>query len=408
MTYITLQHDTSTPTATPSPLAGIRLREIDRLRGLVIALMALDHVRDYFYEGAFAFGAVDPDRSYAALYATRWITHLCAPTFVFLAGVSAFLQLAKGKPVIELSGFLLLRGLWLVAIEVTVIGLAWSFTVPPPLFLQVIWAIGCSMAALAVLVWLPRSVVLVIGTVIVAGHNLLDPFKPDDLGAFALAWKFLHVGGRLFVGETPIGLVSYPVLPWIGVIALGYGLGSIFLEAPEKRDRTFLVLSGAMIALFIVLRSFNLYGDPAPWTPREETVRSVMAFLNVRKYPPSLDYVLVTLGIGFALLPLLARLHRPLARVLQTFGAVPFFFYVVHIYVVHALAIAANAVLGRDVSAFFDFFGNMGRSAGSSGLGFPLEGVYVAWIVVLALLYPLCRWWGEVKRTRTDWWLSYL
>jgi uncharacterized membrane protein len=389
--------------------AGLRLREIDMLRGLVIALMALDHVRDYFLSGAFLFSAVDPDRSYAALYATRWITHLCAPTFVFLAGVAAFLQAAKGKQTPQLSRFLLLRGLWLVALELTVVSFGWSFAVPFPLFLQVIWAIGCAMMALAGLVWLPRTAVLAVGIAIVAGHNLLDPLTPDQFGAFAIAWKFLHEGGRLFVGSTPIGFVSYPVLPWIGVIALGYGLGSLFLQQPEKRDRMLLILGGTMIALFILLRGFNLYGDTAPWTPREELMRSVMAFLNVRKYPPSLLYVLVTLAIAFLLIPLLARLRGPATRVLMTFGAVPLFFYVVHIYAVHGLAIVANAALDRDVSGLFDFFVTVGRAPEQYlHLGFPLAGVYVAWILVLVLLYPLCRWWGEVKRTRKDWWLSYL
>jgi len=193
------------------------------------------------------------------------------------------------------------------------------------------------------------------------------------------------------------------------VMASGYGLGSIFLQPAEKRDRTLILMSCAMIGLFVLLRGLNLYGDPAPWTVREEFVRSVMAFLNVRKYPPSLHYVLVTLGIAFALVPVLARLRGPASRILLTFGAVPFFFYVVHIYVVHALAIAANAALGRDVSGFFNFFANMARGAAQhTHLGFPLEGVYVAWFVVLALMYPLCRRWGEIKRTRKDWWLSYL
>lgn len=406
MATITLQHDATKITA-PALLAGIRLREIDTLRGLVIALMALDHVRDYFLSGSFQFSAVDPDRSYAALYATRWITHLCAPTFVFLAGVAAFLQAAKGKPIADLSRFLLARGLWLVAIEITVVGLAWSFTVPPPLFLQVIWALGWSMVALAGLVWLPPAAVLAIGIAIVGGHNLLDPLQADDFGAFALAWKFLHVGGPILVGDARIGFISYPVLPWIGVMALGYGLGSIFVKPAEERDRLLILMSCAMIGLFILLRGLNLYGDPTPWAVRTEFARSVMAFLNVRKYPPSLHYVLATLGIAFALVPLLARLRGPAARVLLTFGAVPFFFYVLHIYAVHALAIAANAALGRDVSGMFDFFGNASRAAAQQ-LGFPLDGVYVAWIVVLILLYPLCGWWGEVKRTRKVWWLSYL
>jgi uncharacterized membrane protein len=411
MTDITADYGASSAPATARPAlaAGLRLREIDMLRGLVIALMALDHVRDYFLSGSFMFSAVDPDRSYAALYATRWITHLCAPTFVFLAGVSAFLQAAKGKPVAQLSRFLFVRGLWLVALEMTVISFAWSFAMPYPLFLQVIWAIGCSMAALAALVWLPRGAVLVIGIAIVAGHNLLGPVTPDQFGAFSIVWKALHEGGRIMVDGAPIGSISYPVLPWIGVMALGYGLGSIFLESPEKRDRMLVMLGLAMIALFVALRWFNLYGDPRPWTPREELVRSVMAFLNVQKYPPSLMYVLATLGIAFLLIPILARLRGAAARVLLDFGAVPFFFYVAHLYVVHALSIGANAALGRDVSGLFDFFVNMIRGPDRYlHLGFSLGGVYVAWIVVLALLYPLCRWWASVKRRRREWWLSYL
>jgi uncharacterized membrane protein len=215
----------------------------------------------------------------------------------------------------------------------------------------------------------------------------------------------VHVGGPILVDGARVGSVSYPVLPWIGVMALGYGLGPLFLAPAEKRDRILLALCLAMLAIFVVLRGFNLYGDPRPWIPREELVRSVMAFLNVQKYPPSLLYVLATLGISFLLMPLLARLRGPMVRVLQDFGAVPFFFYVVHLYVVHALAIAINAALGRDVSVLFDFFVNMGRPR---DLGFPLGGVYIAWIVVLALLYPLCRWWATVKRTRKNWWLSYL
>lgn len=389
--------------------AGVRLHEIDLLRGLVIVLMALDHVRDYFHAGAFTFDPLDPDRTNAALYATRWITHLCATAFVFVAGVSAFLQTAKGRQTPQLSGFLLSRGLWLVALEATVLSFGWSFAVPYPLFLQVIWAIGWSMVALAGLVWLPRAAVLALGIAIVAGHNLFDPLTPDRFGPLALAWTFLHEGGPLVLGDTPIGIVLYPVLPWIGVMAIGYGLGAVFLEPAPKRDRALLALSATMIALFILLRGLNLYGDPGPWTAQGDPVRGAMAFLDVQKYPPSLMYVLATLGISLGLMPLLARLRGPARGVLLGFGAVPFFFYVVHVYLVHALAIGANAALGREAGGMFNFFVNMiAAPERYLHLGFPLVGVYVAWIIVLALLYPACRWWGQVKRTRRDWWLSYL
>jgi uncharacterized membrane protein len=399
----------SPPLAVERVAAGLRLREVDMLRGLVIVLMALDHARDYFLNGAFAFNPLDPERTHAALYVTRWITHLCAPTFVFLAGVSAFLQAAKGKPRPELSRFLLTRGLWLVALELTVLSFAWSFAVPFSLFLQVIWAIGCSMVALAALVWLPRPVVLAVGIAIIAGHNLLDSWTPAQFGRLSLAWTFLHEGGPLILGGKPIGFVSYPVLPWIGVMALGYGLGHLLLEEGRHRDRTLVLLGGAMIALFILLRGLNSYGDPKPWVSQGDVVRSAMAFLDVDKYPPSLMFVLATLGIALALMPLLARLRGPAAGMLLSFGAVPLFFYVVHIYLVHGLAIATNAALGRDVSGLFNFFINMARSPERHlHLGFPLAGVYVAWLVVLAIMVPACRWWAKVKRTRRDWWLAYL
>ncbi len=399
---------TTAPGMAPSLTAQVRLREIDLWRGVVIVLMALDHVRDYFHAGTFLFNPLDPDRTYAALYATRWITHLCAPSFVFLAGVSVYLQLAKGKKVPQLSRLLLWRGLWLVGLELTVISFAWAFAVPFPLFLQVIWAIGWSMIGLALLVWLPRPAVLAIGIAIVAGHNLLDAVTPDQFGQLSLLWTLLHEGGRVAVAGEPIGFASYPILPWVGVMALGYGLGAVFLEPAQRRDRMLLAAGGAMIALFLLLRGWNFYGDPDPWTERADLVRSAMAFLDVQKYPPSLMYVLITLGIGFALMPLLARVRGAAGNILLCFGAVPFFFYVLHLYVIHALAIAANAALGRDVSGMFNFVKMITSPERYLHLGFPLLAVYAAWLVVLGLLYPLCRWWVGVKRTHRGWWLSYL
>ena len=256
------------------------------LRGLVIVLMALDHVRDYFHSGAFTFSPLDPDRTTVALYATRWITHLCAPTFVFLAGVSAFLQAAKGKPTAHLSRFLLLRGLWLVALELTVISFGWSFALPYPLFLQVIWAIGCAMVALAGLVWLPRAAVLAVGIAIIAGHNLLDPLTPDQFGAFAVAWTFLHEGGRLFVGRYAdrLRVLSRPAMDRRDGARLRPRRG---VPRTGAEARSHAALAGAvMIALFVLLRGINLYGNPSPWMAREDVVRSAMAFLNVANIRP--------------------------------------------------------------------------------------------------------------------------
>lgn len=399
--------------------AGARVSEIDMMRGFVIVLMALDHVRDYFLGGPGMAGIgnlLDPDTTTPALYITRWITHLCAPTFVFLAGVSAYLQFAKGKTTPKLSLFLLTRGLWLIFLELTLISFGWSFGFPYVLFMQVIWAIGFSMLALAALVWLPRLAVLAIGIAIIAGHNLLDPLSAEQLG---MSWTFLHDGGPAFIGETPVGLFGYPILPWIGIIALGYGLGAVFTQPPEKRNRTILLMGVGMLALFFVLRFTMIYGDPAfatgpegpwrDWREQSSAGAAIMLFFDVQKYPPSLQYTLVTLGIMFMLWPVFSRLRGPVASVLNTFGAVPFFFYVLHIYLIHLLSIAVNAAAGNNVDGLFNYMLNVFTAPEKlAGIGFPLVWTYLAWIVVLAMLYPLCRYWQQLKARRRDWWLSYL
>jgi uncharacterized membrane protein len=218
--------------------AVARVADVDVLRGFVIVLMALDHVRHYFHSGSPGVNPLDPAQTTPLLYATRWITHLCAPTFVLLAGVSAYLQLAHGKTPARLARFLVTRGLWLVALELTVVSFGWSFSFPYPFFLQVIWAIGWSMVALAALVRLPRAAVLAVGVAIVAGHNLLDPLVPEQFGRLGLLWQLLHDGGPIFVGGRPIGTASYPVLPWIGIMALGFGLGPWLARSARRRRAT--------------------------------------------------------------------------------------------------------------------------------------------------------------------------
>lgn len=410
----------TTSSASPAPsiqrAASVRISEMDLLRGLVIVLMALDHVRDYFHAGSFGINPLDPEQTTPWLYVTRWITHLCAPTFVFLAGVSAYLQFARGKTTPNLSRFLLTRGLWLVFLELTVISFGWSFGFPYALFMQVIWAIGWSMIGLAALVWLPRVAVLLIGVVIIAGHNLLDPITAQSAGPL---WMYLHDGGMVSFDGQPIGLAAYPLLPWLGIIAFGYGLGAIFEQAPAKRDRTVFLLGLAMLAAFFALRWLNTYGDPSfatgpeavarDWRDQSSLGAAIMVFFDVQKYPPSLQYTLVTLGAVFTIFPLLSRLPGAVRSVLNTFGAVPFFFYVLHIYLIHLLAIGANAAMGRDVTGLFDYMINaFFRPELFSGLGFSLGWTYVAWIAVLVLLYPFCRYWQQLKARRRDWWLSYL
>jgi len=394
-------------TTTSALQRGTRVEALDVLRGLVIVIMALDHVRDYFHDSGYAYDPLDASMTTAAVYATRWVTHFCAPTFVFLAGVSAWLQRAKGKDPARLARFLLTRGLWLVVLEVTVVAFGWSFWIPYLPHFQVIWAIGWSMVALAALVRLPVRTVLAIGIAIVAGHNLLDPVKAGWFGAWAPAWLLLHEQGPIVRDGQIVAIVFYPLLAWIGVLALGYGLGPVFLS--PRRDRTLVRLAAGMLALFAVLRAFNLYGDLRPWAPQPTAGATVMAFLNATKYPPSLLYVCVTLAPMLLLVPVFDRMRGPVPRVLRTFGAVPLMAYVAHLYVMHLLAIAVHAAAGHDLDGMFntihDFFIT---PAVFDGTGLPLAVTYVAWIAVLALIYPLCRWWGEVKRRRREWWLSYL
>jgi uncharacterized membrane protein len=384
---------------------GSRVQALDVLRGLVIVLMALDHVRDYLHESGYAYDPLDPSVTTGALYVTRWVTHFCAPTFVFLAGVSAWLQGAKGKSPADLSRFLLTRGLWLVVLELTVVSFGWSFSIPLVTPLQVIWAIGWSMVALGALVRiLPATAILVLGIAIVAGHNLLDPLSARTLGTW---WLFVHERGPLFWNGDIVAVVAYPLLAWFGIMALGYGLGWVFVS--PRRDRSILKLALGMLLLFAVLRSLNVYGDPQPWVPQVTPVQTAMSFFNVQKYPPSLLYVCITLAPMLMLVPVFDRLRGPVPGFFRTFGSVPLMAYVAHLYVLHLVALSAHAAAGHNVDGMFNSIHDIFLTpAVFAGTSFPLWVVYVAWITVLAIIYPLCRWWSGIKRRRRDWWLSYL
>lgn len=381
-----------------------RLQAIDILRGLVIVLMVLDHVRDFFYAGAFTFDPVDPQASYGALYATRWVTHLCAPSFVFLAGVSAFLKGERCDSRSALSRFLVTRGLWLILLELTVVNFGWTFGALAS-FLQVIWAIGAGMVLLAGLVWLGPRAVLLIGVLIIAGHNLLDPINPAHLGQAAPVWNLIEEPGL----ARPWGhilFIAYPAIPWLGIMCLGYGLGGLFLLPREDRIRWFVRAGLSILAIFFAVRGINLYGDPVPWTTLPEAGRTVMSYFNVTKYPPSLLFTLATLGPAFLLLAAFEKLKGPVAEFFLTFGRVPLFVYVLHIYLAHLLQMAVGAAMGVPPSTFVNALFN---PAGiTPAWGFGLAGVYLIWLLVLVLLYPAARWFGALKRRRRDWWLSYL
>lgn len=383
--------------------AGVRLQSIDMLRGLVIMLMALDHARDYFHVSALIFEPTDLAQTHPLLFLTRIVTHLCAPSFVLLAGVSAFIKGARDGDRAGLAWFLLGRGAWLVLLELTVVNFGWDFALGAP-FLQVIWAIGASMMLLSALVLLPPRAVLAIGVLIIAGHDLLDGVHAARFGTAAPLWNAVHESGTFDIaGHT--AFLAYPVLPWLGVMAFGYGVGRVFLKPEAQRRRTLLVLGLSMLAAFVIVRATNLYGDPVPWSVQKNAVWTLMSFLNVSKYPPSLLYVLMTLGPAFLLLWLFERVRGPLAEGLLTFGRVPLFFYVLHIYLLHGAAMLVSVVQGYPVSASIQ---TITRPGPLKGFGFTLPVVYLVWIAALVILYPLCRWFGALKRRRRDWWLSYL
>jgi uncharacterized membrane protein len=374
-----------------------RLASIDVLRGLIIVIMALDHVRDYFT--AVRFNPLDPTQTTAMLYATRWITNFCAPTFVLLAGVSAYL-VGRRCTTNELSRFLLTRGLWLAFLELAVISVEWAFNfrfeIGP--ILQVVWAIGISMVVLSGLVYLPVRAVGAIGVALCVFHNLLDSVPMPESAVLKTLWAILHVESQL-----AIGYVHYPLIPWVGVMASGYALASVFGMAEGRRHRVLVALGGSMVASFLALRLINTYGDPAPWTTQSDHLRTLMSFLNVKKYPPSLDYLLATLGPALMLLACLENVRGRLAGVLQVFGRVPLFFYVLHL----ALAHLAAGLLAMAMGYGNAVLNNLPRYF-PPDWGFGLPAVYLAWVLVVVTLYPACRWFGEVKRRRRDWWLSYL
>lgn len=374
-----------------------RVPSIDQLRGIVIALMALDHVRDFFTNAHFS--PTDLQHTTPALFFTRWITHYCAPTFIFLAGVSAQQVSARmSRP--ALQRFLLTRGLWLIVLEFTVVMYVWMFNVSYPmgLVMQVIWATGVSMCALAALVSLPARWVGALGVAMIAGHNLLDGIRPEGFGRWAPLWRIVHVEG-----ETPFGVVVYPVVPWIGVMAAGYGFGEIYRLERARRLRTLVYVGLALCAAFILVRAINAYGDPRPWSQQRDLLWTALAFLDVTKYPPSLTYVLMTLGPALLILALLERTSSRFATHFETFGRVPMFAYVVHLAIAHLFAGLLGLLQGHGstiLTTIFVFY--------PKNWGVGLLGVYVAWLLVLACLYPLCQWFGGVKRRRSDWWLSYL
>jgi uncharacterized membrane protein len=390
-----------------------RMNSVDLLRGAVMALMLLDHTREFVHREVLNFDATDLGKTNVTLFFTRWVTHFCAPVFVFLAGTGAFLQLARGKSKSELSKFLIKRGLWLILLEFTLIrALVWfNLDFHFALELQVIWVIGVSMVALAALIRLPLRVVALLSVAMIALHNLLDSIRVDPmqgLGFRTDVWMALHQPGVIFFTPTVYALVLYPLIPWIGVLAAGYAFGAFYQLEEERRRRILFRLGVALLAGFVLLRGFNVYGDPSRWDMQKNSIFTILSFLNVSKYPPSLLFLLLTLGAAILALPGFERIEKGrISRIFITFGRVPLFFYFGQWVTVHILATLAGYLAGQPVAWLF--MGPLDRPSPNPGnLGFSLWVVYVFWFLGLLLLYPLCRWFADVKRRRRDWWLSYL
>lgn len=390
-----------------------RLDSVDFVRGVVMVVMALDHVRDFFHVYAKSFDPLDPSKTWTALFFTRWATHFCAPTFVFLAGTGALLSTRRGKTKTELARFLLTRGLWLVLLELTLVRLGWFFNFDYSVMLaQVIWAIGWSMVVLAGLVFLPTRVIAAVGLALIFLHNLFDGVSSDSLGPFRWLWVLLHEQNVLMPWPGYAVFVAYPLIPWVGVMAVGYAFGSLLTLEREKRRHTLLLIGGAAVVLFVLLRALNVYGDPTPWAVQARgTWYTFLSFLNTQKYPPSLLFLLMTLGPSIIAVALLDREGGAghLARPFVVFGRVPLFYYLLHVPLTHLVAVVfAYVKYGRAEWLFLNWPPPGAPQLEPPGYGYDLWVVYLVWLGVVAALYPLCRWFAGVKRRRRDAWLSYL
>ena len=375
-----------------------------------MVIMALDHVRDYFHNQSQHFAPEDLAQTDGWLFFTRWITHFCAPSFVFLAGTAAYLYSRRGRTTRELSRFLWTRGLWLVFLELTVVRwFGWDFGINTSIGgLAVIWALGASMVALAALVWLPWRILLGVGIGMIVLHNTLDGVRPEQFGSAHWLWRLLHVRGPLF----PEGSfrVAYPLIPWIGVMGTGYCFGRILDLESDRRVRLLLGLGLGVTAAFVVLRWSNLYGDPFPWTAERSAVLTLASFLNCQKYPPSLLYLLMTLGPMLLMLAAFEKVRARPWNPLLVFGRVPLFYYLLHLPLLHAVALVfAQWRYGR-----FAFLLDRPASLGGprpdfpTDYGYDLWVVYLVWVAIVLALYPLCRWYAGLKQRSKSPILSYL
>jgi uncharacterized membrane protein len=394
-----------------------RIVAVDLLRGLVMMLMALDHTRDYF--SGLPFPPEDLSKTSPALFFTRVITHVCAPLFFLLAGTGAYLSVARGKSLPQTSRFFWTRGLWLVFLELTVLRFAWDFTFASVPLMQVIWALGWSMVPMALIVRLPVRWIAGLGVTIIAFHNLLDTITPAALGSFSGLWTVLHSPGLVAITPQIKFLAGYSLIPWVGVMAAGYSMGALF-ERHDRRKRI-LGLGIALTLAFFVLRIINLYGNGdagmssffpstvGPWKVQPSPTLTVISFFDTLKYPPSFDYLLMTLGPALIVLACLdgVTAERGPGRILLVFGRVPLFFYVLHIFLIHTMAILVGSLFHQPVSWLWQ--GGFILQTPPVGYGHGLPFVYLMWFTALLILYLPCKWYMAFKSRHRDWvWLSYL
>ncbi len=385
-----------------------RIHSLDIMRGAVIVLMAIDHVRDFWSQEAFA--PEDLTQTTPGYFFTRWITHFCAPVFVFLAGASARLYADKVQDTGAVSRFLLVRGLWLIAVEILIVNLAWSLA---PLwaswgfFLQVIWAIGVSMVALAALVWLPVLWIGVISLAMIFFHNAFNAVVPTDLGSLGWLWQVLHEGGWVALNAQGNWGVyfAYPLIPWIGVMGAGYVFGQLMHWPADQRRRALLYLGLGAIALFVLLRFSNLYGDTGVWSQQKNALYTLMSFINTQKYPPSLLFLLMTLGPALLLLILFERRQARVFQVLRVFGRVPFFFYLLHFFFIHFTALLYFRLVHGQ---WFSLVNNQNSANWPDFYQPSLLRLYLAWGLTVWVFYYLCRWYDRYKSSHSHWWLKYL
>ena len=400
--------------SSPVQKTSYRIESIDLLRGLVMIIMALDHTRDFFHKTAFTDDPLNFATTTPALFLTRWITHFCAPVFVFLAGTSAFFQSSR-KSTAELSRFLLTRGLWLILIEILVINLAVSFDPNYTVVgLQTIWSIGISMIILGLVIWMPFSAILTVGLIIVFGHNILDLYEKQfpTNHTYNILYSFLHRPGVYPLGGGHSLLILYPFLSWAGLMMLGYCFGKLFTRYEGAERRKVLTWLGlGIILLFIALRATNVYGDANHWTTKKNALFTVFSFIDTVKYPPSLLYMCMTIGPAILFIALWGNIKNGLTKFITVYGRVPFFYYVLHFTLIHILSTAAFFMRGHSFKE-----GLYTTSQGPlppfnfivPGEGYSLWIVYLVWIFVFVSLYPLCKWFSEYKQTHKQWWLSYL